>query len=63
MLQKLPVIILIGSNMLLNLMRILRNNNEEGDKGYVLEVNVLYSEKLYDFHNDLPLLFGKVKIE
>ena len=30
--------------------------NEKRDKGYFLEVDVQYIEKLHDIHNDLPFL-------
>ena len=29
-----------------------KNCNEESDKGYFLEVDVQYLEKLHEFHND-----------
>ena len=32
----------------------IKNYNEESNKGYFLEVNVQYLEKLYDLHNNLP---------
>ena len=31
-----------------------KNYNEDSDGGCLLEANVQYSEKLNDFHNDLP---------
>ena len=31
----------------------IKNYNEESDKGYFLEVDVQYPEKLHDFHHDL----------
>ena len=34
----------------------IKNYNEESDKGYCLEVDAQYLEKLYDLHNDLPFL-------
>ena len=34
----------------------IKNYNEESDKGYFLEVNVKYLEKLHELHNDLPFL-------
>ena len=37
--------------------------NEESDKGYFLEVDVQYPEKLHDLHNDLPFPPEKTKIE
>ena len=41
----------------------IRNCNEEGDEIYFLEVDIQYSEKLHDLHNDLPLLPERVEIE
>ena len=35
--------------------------NEESDKGYFLEVDIQYPEKLH--HNDLPFLPERMKIE
>ena len=40
----------------------IKNYNEEGDEGY-LEVDVQYSEKLHEFHNDLPFLPKRMNIE
>ena len=37
--------------------------NEESDKGYFLEVDVEYLEKLHDLQIDLPFLPEKMKIE
>ena len=37
--------------------------NEESDKGYFLEVDVQYAEKLHDLHNDLPFLPARLRIE
>ena len=34
----------------------IKNYNEENDKGYFLEVDVQYTEKLNEVHNDLPFL-------
>ena len=38
------------------------NYNEESDDRYFLEVDVQYSEKLYDVHNDSPFLPERMKI-
>ena len=38
-------------------------HDEERDEGYLLEVDVQYSEKLHEFHNDLPSLPKRMKIE
>ena len=37
--------------------------NEEGDKGCFLEVDVKYTEKLHELHNDLPFLPERIEIE
>ena len=39
------------------------NYNEDSDKGYFLEADVQYPEKLHDHHNDLPFLLEKMKME
>ena len=41
----------------------IKNYNEESDEEYFLEVNVQYTEKLLELHNDLPFLKEKMKIE
>ena len=41
----------------------IENYNEESDKGYFLEVDVEYLEKLHDLHKNLPFLSEKMKIE
>ena len=37
--------------------------NEESDEGYFLQVDVQYSKKPHDLHNDLLFLFERMKIE
>ena len=37
--------------------------NEDIDKGYFLELDVQYPENLHKFHNDLPFLPRRIKIE
>ena len=32
------------------------------DRGYLLEVDVAYPKELHDYHNDLPFMCGKMKI-
>ena len=32
----------------------IKSYNEESDKGYFLEIDVQYPEKLYELHNILP---------
>ena len=34
----------------------IKDYNEDSDKGYFLEVDVQYLEKLDELHNDLPFL-------
>ena len=41
---------------------LIKNYNEESDRGYFLEVDVQYLEKLNDLHNDLPFLPKRMKI-
>ena len=40
----------------------IKNYNEESDEGYFLEVDVHYSEKLHELHNDLLFLPKRKKI-
>ena len=41
----------------------IKNYNEESDKGYFLEVDVQYTEKLHELDNDLIYLLKIMKIE
>ena len=41
----------------------MKNYDEEKDEGYFLELDVQYTEKLHEFHNDLPFLPERKKIE
>ena len=41
----------------------IKNHNEESDKGYFLEVDVQYTEKLHEIQNHLPFLQERRKIE
>ena len=41
----------------------IKNYNQESDKGYFLEVDVQYTEKLHELHNDLPFLPERMKTE
>ena len=40
----------------------IKSYNEESDKECFLEVDIKYSEKLHNLHNDLPFLPEKMKI-
>ena len=41
----------------------IKSYNEESDDGYFFKVDVKYPEKLHEFHNDLPILPERMKIE
>ena len=41
----------------------IKNYNEDSDEGYFLEVDVQYPEKLHEFHNDLPFLPERMKLQ
>ena len=41
----------------------IKNNNEESDEGYFLEIDDQYLEKLHELHSDLPFLPDRMKIE
>ena len=40
-----------------------KNYNEESDEGHFTEVDVQYSERLLELHNDLPFLHERMKID
>ena len=40
-----------------------KNYNEESDKGYSIKVDVQYTKKVQEIHNDLPFLWENRKIE
>ena len=40
----------------------IKNYDEDGDKGYILEVDIEYLKNLHDLHSDLPLLPERMKI-
>ena len=44
-------------------LNIVKSYNEESDEKYFLEVDVQYSEKLQNVHNDLQFLSERMKIE
>ena len=33
------------------------------DRGYLLEVDVVYPKELHDYHNDIPFMCAKMKIK
>ena len=39
-----------------------KNDNEDSDKGYILEVVVKYPKDLHDLHSNLPFLPERMKI-
>ena len=41
----------------------MKNYNEVTEKGYLLEVNVQYTEKLHELHNDIPFLPERTKLK
>ena len=41
----------------------IKNHNEESDKGYFLEADVQYLEKLHELYNGLPFLPERMNIE
>ena len=45
-----------------DLKRIVNELSKGKDHGYLLEVDVVYPRKLHDYHNDLPFMCGKMKI-
>ena len=44
------------------LIRLIRNYDEDNNKGYILEVDVEYRKKLHDLHRDFPFLPERMKI-
>ena len=41
----------------------IKNNDEDSDKGYILQVDVQYPENLHDLHSNLPFLPERMKID
>ena len=41
----------------------IKNYNENDNKGYILEVDVKYPERLHELHSDLPFLSERMKID
>ena len=60
--QKLPVNGFKWVNNKIN-GELLKNYDENSDKGYILEVGVKYPKKLQDLHSDLPFLPKRMKID
>ena len=40
----------------------IKDYNVDSDTGYFYEVDVLYSEKIHELHNNLPFLPDRMKI-
>ena len=40
----------------------IKSYDEDGDKGYILEVDVKYPKRLHNLHCDLPFLRERIKI-
>ena len=43
--------------------KFIKNYDEDSDKGYILEVDVKYLKNLHGFHEDLPFLPERMKID
>ena len=41
----------------------IKSYNKESNKGYFLEVDIQYPEKLHEIHNNLPFLLARMKIK
>ena len=46
-----------------NVSEVTLNYNKDSDVGYFLEVDIQYPESLEKFHNDLPFLPKRMKLE
>ena len=42
--------------------KFIQNHDEDGDKGYALDVDVKYSEELHELHSNLRFLSKRIKI-
>ena len=42
---------------------LIKNYDEDGNKGYILEVDVEYPKDLHNLHSNLPLLSERMKIK
>ena len=54
--------VLNGKKMLNFNEELIKNYDEDNDKGYILEVDVKYTKILHDLHCDLPLFPEGMKI-
>ena len=54
--------VLNGKNRLKFNEDIIKNYDEDNDKGYILEVDVEYPKDLHDLHSDLPFLPERMNI-
>ena len=52
----------VSIKQLKNLIRLIKNYDEDSDKGYILEVDVEYPKYLDNLHIDLPFLPERIKI-
>ena len=50
-----------SAGLMLNLMKFSKLVNSS-EKGYLLEVDIRYPRELHDYHNDLPFMCGRMKI-
>ena len=62
--QKLPV---NGFKWIKNVMeideKVIKNYDEDSDKGYIFEVDVKYPRRLHDLHSDLTFLPKRMKFD
>ena len=47
---------------LTNLIKLIKNDEENSEKGYIFEVGAEYTKELHDLHSDLPFLPEIIKI-
>ena len=52
----------VSIKQLKKLIRLIKNYDEDSDKGYILEVDVEYPKYLHNLHIDLPFLPERIKI-
>ena len=50
------------NNRLKKFIKLIKNYDEDSDKGYILELDVKYPKNLHDLHSDLPFLPERMKI-